>query len=146
MKKYKIAVCIGWVEHNSPSPSPSSSSPSPPYKNISLILNKEGEIILSHTKTHLWDVFENDNFVKGEGLPDCVVLCGLKVSTIICYEGFVVIIVVNIIFILHILFLFFIFYLCSAYILCIIRIYFFYSSIIHIIYIYPIVQWNSLKL
>ena len=107
MKKHKIAICIGWVEFNPPSSSPSS----PPYKNISLILNKEGEIILSHTKTHLWDTFENENFLKGEGLPGCADLCGVKVSTIICYEGWYFMFVVVFYFFFFGAFLFLLFYL-----------------------------------
>lgn len=59
-----------------------------PYNSVALI-NEEGEIIATYSKTHLFDALgyrESDWFAQGEKLFDPTTLCGARLGLAICFE------------------------------------------------------------
>lgn len=47
------------------------------YYNSSMLINKEGEVLLNYRKTHLWSTYEEKKFSYGETLSPVIELEGM---------------------------------------------------------------------
>jgi predicted amidohydrolase len=74
----QVAACLGIAVRSAGSGAP--------FLNQVVVIDDTGQVLLRHTKTHLWGQFEREHFEPGSCLPPVCTLGDFTVSAIICYE------------------------------------------------------------
>ena len=54
--------------------------------NAALLLDRTGEVLANHRKTHLYGAIDRGAFAPGEGPPTVATLDGMRVGILICYD------------------------------------------------------------
>jgi predicted amidohydrolase/2-keto-4-pentenoate hydratase len=78
-RETKVSACISYAEHNP-------AKGGKPYNSVCIIDGATGEVVLNYRKTHLWSDYEHSIFTPGDRLGDTVMVKGIRVGLLLCFD------------------------------------------------------------